>query len=64
MREYGCVPCALVLGENHLVLGESAILGVLVTRRQRLQPSDLVWSSVDKLCAGDVETLFLGGEAP
>ena len=64
MSEQGCVPCALVLGEYHLVLGEPAILGVLVTRRQRLRPSDLVWSSVDKLCAGDVETPTLLGEAP
>ena len=25
-------------------------------RRQRRRPSDLVWSGVDDLCAGDVET--------
>ena len=30
-------------------------------RRQHRQPSDLVWSGVDDLCAGDVETPFLSG---
>ena len=64
MSGQGCVPCAVVLGENHLVLGEPAILGVLVTRRQHLRPSGLVWSGDDKFCAGDVETHFLSGEAP
>ena len=47
MSEQDCVPYALVLGENHLVLGEPAIVGVLVTRRQRLRPSGLVWSGDD-----------------
>ena len=28
------------------------------------RPSGLVWSGVDKLCAGNVEIPFLGGEAP
>ena len=38
MSEQDCVPCALVLGENHLVLVEPAILGVLVTRRHVNDP--------------------------
>ena len=56
MNEKACVPCALVLGENDLLYSVCRPLGVLVARRQRQRPSGLVWSGVDKFCAGDVET--------
>ena len=52
MSEQDCVPSALVLGENHLVLGEPAILGVLVTRLHVNDP--LAW-------CGAVSTSFVRG---
>ena len=55
-----CVSCALVLGENHLVLGEPAILGVLVTRRRRHRPSGLVWSGDDIFVRGRGDPTLLG----
>ena len=63
MSEQGCVPCALILGENHLLYSVCRPLGVLVARRQHLRLSDLVWNGDDTLCAGDVETPILSGEA-
>ena len=44
VSEQGCVPYALVLGENHLFYSVCRPLGVLVARRQRLRPSGSVWS--------------------
>jgi len=47
--------CALCLGsrrEPPHVLGEPAILGVLVTRQHRHRPSDLVWSGDDIFVRG------------
>ena len=66
VSEQGCVPCALVLGENHLLYSVCQPLGVLVARQQCLRPSGLVWSGDDIFvcCAGDVETPTLHGEAP
>ena len=47
--------CALCLGsrrEPPHVLGEPAILGVLVTRQHRHRPSGLVWSGDDIFVLG------------
>ena len=52
MSEQDCVPYALVLGENHLVLGEPAILGVLVTRRHVFDPQLGVERRRQALCGG------------
>ena len=52
VSEQGCVPCALVLGENHLLYSVCRPLGVLVTRRQRHRPSGLVWSGGDIFVRG------------
>ena len=52
MSEQGCVPCALVLEENHLLYSVCRPLGVLVARRQRHRPSGLVWSGDDIFARG------------
>ena len=46
------MPCALVLGENHILYSVCQPLGVLVARRQRHRPSDLVWSGDDIFVRG------------
>jgi hypothetical protein len=48
---------------NQGVQGWSEALGPMWLTGNRHRPSGLVWSS-EELCAGDVETPFLGGEAP
>jgi hypothetical protein len=47
---------------NQVVQGSSEALGPKWLTDNRHRPSGLVWSG--EVCAGDVETPFLGGEAP
>jgi hypothetical protein len=48
---------------NQVVQDSPEALGPKWLTGNRLQPAGLVWSGEDTLC-GDVETPFLGGEAP
>jgi hypothetical protein len=48
---------------NQVVQGSPKALGPKWLTGNRHRPSALVWSGEDTLC-GDVETPFLGGEAP
>ena len=52
VSEQGCVPCALVLEENHILYSVCRPLGVLVARRQCHRPSGLVWSGDDIFVRG------------
>jgi hypothetical protein len=50
---------------NQVVQGSLEALGAKWLTGNRHRPSGLVWSGAARtLCAGDVETPFLGGEAP
>ena len=52
VSEQGYVPCALILGENHLLYSVCQPLGVLVACRHRHRPSGLVWSGDDIFVRG------------
>ena len=57
-----CALCAVLESISSMYFGGPAPWSFMA-RRRCLRASGMVWSGVDDLCAGDVETPFLYGEA-